>query len=197
METSSQGSRRSAGRRPSPRPDSSASVSSHATRMTPASSNSTTTGGSTLNLPQQMGVGSRKVSSSGGASLLQERLRERKVEKDREKRRGSVDGAFGNGYEDGEGGRRGSLREGARDSSSLSSPVKSSVSGGMGERRPSSSGPKGMGVKQIEEVSFLSYLSRTVASNKEEGKWRTGMHANAIEFIARLYFNQAELQSKT
>jgi len=67
---------------------------------------------------------------TSGASLLQERLRERKVESARQSRRRSVD----------LGGERGVQ----------SSPVKAKE-----ERRPSSSGAgKGMGVKQIEEVSI-------------------------------------------
>lgn len=76
--------------------------------------------------------------SSGGASLLQERLRERKVESARQDRRRSVDMAGGHPQ-------------------IQSSPVNGSRR--REERRPSSSGvttSKGMGVKQIEDVS--SYL---------------------------------------
>src|ERR1700760_585543 len=61
---------------------------------------------------------------ASGASLLQERLRERKV------RRGSID---------------------LSDRGAQSSPVRASY--GKDERRPSSSG-KGMGVKQMEDVSW-------------------------------------------
>jgi hypothetical protein len=74
MEDSSQGSRRS---RVPPRPESSASSM---TRMTPTSSNSSTT-----NLPRNTGA------RGTGNSLLQERLRERKVESARHNRRRSID----------------------------------------------------------------------------------------------------------
>jgi hypothetical protein len=111
------------------RPES--SNSAH-TRMTPTSS----TTSSSAHLPAHNGV---RAPSSGGASLLHERLRERKVESARQSRRRSVDL--------GSNGERGVQ----------SSPVK-----GREERRPSSSGitaGKGMGVKQIEEVcSSMKYL---------------------------------------
>lgn len=117
MEDSSQGSRRSR----APRPESSAS--SH-TRMTPTSSNS-----SAAHLPARS-LNPTQRAPSGGASLLQERLRERKVESARQTRRRSVDLDNERGVQ--------------------SSPVR----GTREERRPSSSGMgKGMGVKQIEEVS--------------------------------------------
>jgi hypothetical protein len=117
MEDSSQGSRRSR----APRPESSAS--SH-TRMTPTSSNS-----SAAHLPARSQNPAPRA-PSGGASLLQERLRERKVESARQTRRRSVDLDNERGVQ--------------------SSPVR----GTREERRPSSSGMgKGMGVKQIEEVS--------------------------------------------
>jgi hypothetical protein len=95
--------------------------------MTPSSSNS-----SSANLPRS-NTGAR---AGSGASLLQERLRERKVESARQSRRRSVD-------------------LGARDREIQSSPVKAKME--REERRPSSSGVtpgKGMGVKQIEEVSI-------------------------------------------
>ena len=125
MEDSSQGSRRS---RPSPRPESSASTH---TRMTPTSSNN-----SSAHLPPRTNQNQGARLASGGASLLQERLRERKVESARQSRRRSVD-MTGNG------------ERGVQ-----SSPVKGSS--GKEERRPSSSGVtagKGMGVKQMEDVS--------------------------------------------
>jgi len=104
-----------------PRPESSAS--SH-TRMTPTSSNS-----SAAHLPARSQNPAPRA-PSGGASLLQERLRERKVESARQTRRRSVDLDNERGVQ--------------------SSPVR----GTREERRPSSSGMgKGMGVKQIEEVS--------------------------------------------
>ena len=95
--------------------------------MTPSSS----TNSSTAHLPRS-NVGARATS---GASLLQERLRERKVESAQQSRRRSVD-----------------LDAGQR--GVQSSPVKALMS--REERRPNSSGvtaAKGMGVKQIEEVS--------------------------------------------
>ena len=103
------------------------SSSSKETRMTPTSSNS-----SSAHLPRA-NVGARPPS---GASLLQERLRERKVESARQSRRESVD-------------------MGAGEREAQGSPVKLVMA--RDERRPSSSGVaagKGMGVKQIEEVSF-------------------------------------------
>jgi len=118
MEDGSQGSRRTR----APRPESSAS--SH-TRMTPTSSNS-----SAAHLPSRNQNLSTRA-PSGGASLLQERLRERKVESARQSRRRSVDMDAERGIQ--------------------SSPVR----GPREDRRPSSSGivaAKGMGVKQIEEV---------------------------------------------
>ena len=75
------------------------------------------------------------VRAGSGASLLQERLRERKVESARQSRRRSVDLS-------------------AAERGVQSSPVKANMA--REERRPSSSGVtagKGMGVKQIEEVS--------------------------------------------
>jgi hypothetical protein len=98
--------------------------------MTPSSSNS-----SSANLPRSNG-GAR---AGSGASLLQERLRERKVESARQSRRRSVDLGDGGGVQ--------------------SSPVKANMI--REERRPSSSGVapgKGMGVKQIEEVSIAVVL---------------------------------------
>lgn len=93
-------------------------------RMTPTSSSNS----SSAHLP-----GRRAPSASGGASLLQERLRERKVESARQSRRRSVD-----------------LSDGDR--GVQSSPVKGSgresVSNGVAVG-------KGMGVKQIEEVCYL------------------------------------------
>jgi hypothetical protein len=127
MEDSSQGSRRS---RAPPRPES--STSSH-TRMTPTSSNS-----SAAHLPTRSQNSSARA-PSGGASLLQERLRERKVESARQSRRRSIDMGAEKGPQ--------------------SSPVRGG--GNREERRPSSSGiiaGKGMGVKQIEEVSWSAVL---------------------------------------
>jgi hypothetical protein len=121
MEDSSQGSRRSRATRPE------SSASSH-TRMTPTSSNS-----SAAHLPARSQNPSTRA-PSGGASLLQERLRERKVESARQSRRRSIDMDNERGVQ--------------------SSPVR----GAREERRPSSSGiaaGKGMGVKQIEEVSLF------------------------------------------
>lgn len=122
MDDSSQISRRS---RPlPPRPESSASSQ---TRMTPSSSNNS----SSVNLPRNQSF-SRGAS---GTSLLQERLRERKGESIASRRR-SVD-------------------VGERMVSS--SPLKS-----KDERRPSSSGTgKGMGIKQMEEVSYRPLGFRT------------------------------------
>ncbi len=104
------------------------SLSSH-TRMTPSSSNS-----SAVNLPRPNGP------RGSGASLLQERLRERKVEAARQGRRGSIDLSAN------------------MDKSVQSSPVKAARE--LDQRRPSSGGKvsgKGMGVKQIEEVSLPAY----------------------------------------
>jgi len=106
------------------------SSSSAHTRMTPTTSSSNS---SSAHLPARTAGGSR-APSSGGASLLHERLRERKVESARQSRRRSADlGSNG-------------------DRGVQSSPVK-----GREERRPSSGGVAagkgmGMGVKQIEEV---------------------------------------------
>lgn len=104
------------------------SASSH-TRMTPSSSNS-----SAAHLPRTNSM------RGSGASLLQERLRERKVEAARQGRRGSVDLSA-------------SMERGIQ-----SSPVKAARD--LDQRRPSSGGVngRGMGVKQIEEVSTLSHV---------------------------------------
>jgi hypothetical protein len=124
MEDSNQLSRRP---RPlPPRPESSASSQ---TRMTPSSSNNS----SSVNLPRNQSL-SRGAS---GTSLLQERLRERKGES-MTLRRGSID---------------------VGEKAVSSSPIK-----GKEERRPSSSGAgKGMGLKQIEEVSY-DHLPRPTAT---------------------------------
>lgn len=102
--------------------------------MTPQSSSNSS--GLTLNLAQlqqQRPATSRAVS---GTSLLQERLRERK---------GSA--------------RSRSIDMGEREV--VSSPVRSTISG-REERRPSSSsGAKGMGVKQTNEVRSL-HLSHAI-----------------------------------
>lgn len=113
-------------RRSRPSPRPESSASSSNTRMTQQSSSNNS---SSANLPP--GPHSGRVVS--GASLLQERLRERKFsESAKQSRRQSVDTSR----------------------AALSSPSKSS---GREERRPSSSGPgKGMGIKQIEEVSLTS-----------------------------------------
>lgn len=95
--------------------------------MTPSSS----TNSSSAHLPRS----NTGVRAGSGASLLQDRLRERKVESARQGRRRSVD-------------------LGAGEREVQSSPVKAIMA--REERRPSSSGVtagKGMGVKQIEEVS--------------------------------------------
>lgn len=118
-----------ASRRPraSPRPQSS---SSNNTRMTPSSSNS-----SSAHLPSRMSQATTVRGSSGG-SLLQERLRERKIETARQNSRSVGLGAGG-------------------EKRVQSSPVKGPIP--REERRPSSGGVgagKGMGVKQIEEVSL-------------------------------------------
>lgn len=117
MDDTSQTSRRS---RPlPPRPESSTSSQ---TRMTPSSSNNS----SSVNLPRNHSLSSSRGAS--GTSLLQERLRERKGESILARRR-SID---------------------IGDKTLPSSPLKSKE-----ERRPSSSGAgKGMGVKQMEEVSY-------------------------------------------
>jgi hypothetical protein len=102
--------------------------------MTPASSSS-----SAAHLPNRT-QGTSARAPSGGASLLQERLRERKVESARQSRRRSVD---------------------VTERGVQSSPVK--ANSGREERRPSSSGivaGKGMGVKQIEDVSRFSTLAQ-------------------------------------
>lgn len=109
------------------------SLSSH-TRMTPSSSNS-----SAAHLP-------RTVGTSSGTSLLQERLRERKAEvAARAARRRSTDLSSN------------------MERAVQSSPVKAARD--MDQRRPSSGGVvggKGMGVKQIEEVSvFCRLLNRS------------------------------------
>lgn len=86
---------------------------------------------SSVNLPRNQSL-SRGAS---GTSLLQERLRERKGES-MSQRRGSID---------------------VGEKTPLSSPIK-----GKEERRPSSSGAgKGMGLKQIEEVSYARPLQPT------------------------------------
>ena len=111
------------------RPESSNSAN---TRMTPTSSNS-----SSAHLPaRSAGTNGTRAPTSGGASLLQERLRERKVESARQSRRRSID--LSNG------------EKGVQ-----SSPVKGSA--GRGEERRSSvggvtAGKGGMGIKQMEEV---------------------------------------------
>jgi hypothetical protein len=100
--------------------------------MTPTSSNN-----SSAHLPPRTTQNPSIRGPSGGASLLQERLRERKVESARQSRRRSVDMSAS--------GERGVQ----------SSPVK--ASNGREDRRPSSSGVttgKGMGVKQMEDVSM-------------------------------------------
>jgi len=116
------------------RPESSAS--SHIGRMTPSSSNSSAANlGSLRNGNTNSNASAR--GSTGGASLLQERLRERKVESARQSRRRSVD------------------MSAAGDRGVQSSPVKASL---REERRPSSGGMgsgKGLGVKQIEEVCLF------------------------------------------
>ncbi|TVY85221.1 hypothetical protein LSUE1_G000362 [Lachnellula suecica] len=129
MEDRSQGS----GRSRAPRPESSNSAN---TRMTPTSS----TNSSSAHLPARLATNTgTRAPSTGGASLLHERLRERKVESARHSRRRSIDL--------GTSGERGVQ----------SSPVK--APGGREEYRPSTSSVpagKGMGVKQIEEqVSTL------------------------------------------
>lgn len=134
------------------RPESS---SSRDTKMTPGSS----TNSSSAHLPRS-NAGARATS---GATLLQERLRERKVESARQGRRRSVD-----------------LDAGQRDVQS--SPVKAAMA--REERRPSSSGvtaSKGMGVKQIEEVSMSVGGLRVVADN----------------FIASFYAAQAKFRPQT
>lgn len=131
MEDSSQGSRRT---RLSTRPESS---SSNNTRMTSNSSNN-----SAANPPS---LRSSTTSTNGGSSLLQERLRERKVESLRQSQRVSTDMTS-----------TGINRE------VQSSPVRGTHE--RDERRPSSSGKGasstskmglGMGVKQMEDVSFF------------------------------------------
>jgi hypothetical protein len=102
------------------------SSSSRDTRMTPASSN-----GSSAHLPTRINpINGGRTTPSTGASLLQERLRERKVESARANRHGSVD--------------LGHLR----DREVQSSPV------AREEKRSSSGGGKGMGVKGMEEVNL-------------------------------------------
>ncbi|KAF4627051.1 hypothetical protein G7Y89_g11100 [Cudoniella acicularis] len=109
------------------RPDSSAS--SH-TRMTPTSSSNS----SSAHLPPRTNSFNSPRLSTGGANLLHERLRERKVESARQMRRGSMD------------------LSSLADRGIQSSPVKAHMA--REERRPSSGGGKGMGVKQIEEVGL-------------------------------------------
>jgi hypothetical protein len=102
------------------------SSASSQTRMTPSSSNS-----SMAHLPRTNSI------RGSGTSLLQERLRERKVEAAKQGHRQSVDLSS-------------STERGAQ-----SSPVKATRDLEM--RRPSSGGVtsgRGMGVKQIEEVSI-------------------------------------------
>ncbi|CAG8983352.1 hypothetical protein HYALB_00000519 [Hymenoscyphus albidus] len=117
MEDSSQGSHRSRLLRPE-------SSSSNHTRMTPASSSN----GSSAHLPTRMNPNSSgRTTPSGGASLLQERLRDRKVEASRSLRRGSVDSHH------------------LRDREVQSSPITRE------DKRPSSGGVKALGVKSMEE----------------------------------------------
>ncbi|CZT52473.1 uncharacterized protein RSE6_13812 [Rhynchosporium secalis] len=111
------GSRRARGL---PRPDS--STSSHNTRMTPSSSNS-----STAHLPQRV----QDLTARGASgSLLQDRLRERKVESARQRRR-SIDPAVERGVQS-------SPVKGSRDDRR---PSSSGIVAG-----------KNMGVKQIEDA---------------------------------------------
>ena len=110
--------------------------------MTPTSS----TNSSSAHLPRS----NNAARGASGASLLQERLRERKVESARQIRRMSAD-----------------MGDGGRDVQS--SPVKAHMI--REERRPSSSGVgpgKGMGVKQIEEVStqIVLWNSRLILHSK-------------------------------
>lgn len=124
MEDSSQGSRRSRMIRPEARPESS---SSNNTRMTPASSSN----GSSAHLPSRMNPNSNgRITPSGGASLLQERLRDRKVESSRAMRKGSIDMSH------------------LKDREVQSSPI------AREDKRPNSGGVKGMGVKSMEEVGL-------------------------------------------
>jgi len=120
MEDRSQGSGRN-------RPPS--SNSAH-TRMTPTSSNS-----SSAHLParasQNNGTARGPSSSTGGASLLHERLRERKVESARQSRRRSVDLS-------------------TTEMGPQSSPTKGPIS-----RSGTNAAGKGMGVKQVEEVGYM------------------------------------------
>jgi hypothetical protein len=81
-----------------------------------------------------------RTTPSSGASLLQERLRERKVESARANRHGSID--------------MGHLR----DREVQSSPI------AREEKRPSSGGGKGMGVKGMEEVYIRKIILGTLAN---------------------------------
>lgn len=111
------------------RPESSSSTT---TKMTPPTTTISSSNGSIHHVSTR----GNNARGSSGTSLLQERLRERKVESAKANKRKSMDMS----------GDRGGIQ---------SSPIKGSRE--REERRPSSSGvgaAKGMGVKQIEDVSF-------------------------------------------
>lgn len=123
--------------------------------MTPTSSNS-----SAAHLPARSQNPSTRA-PSGGASLLQERLRERKVESARQSRRKSIDMDAERGVQ--------------------SSPVRARE-----ERRPSSSGiaaGKGMGVKQIEEVGSFD-LSQANANTAQQV---SSLHKQNFDLKLELY----------
>ncbi|KAE9365705.1 hypothetical protein N431DRAFT_352554 [Stipitochalara longipes BDJ] len=136
--------------------------------MTPTSSNS-----SAAHLPARSQNSSTRA-PSGGASLLQERLRERKVESARQSRRRSIDMDAERGVQ--------------------SSPVR----GPREERRPSSSGivaAKGMGVKQIEEqVSTLHKQNFDLKLELYHRRQRQEALEARLESLEKQVEEQAELQ---
>lgn len=134
--------------------------------MTPTSSNS-----SAAHLPARS-LNPTPRAPSGGASLLQERLRERKVESARQTRRRSVDLDNERGVQ--------------------SSPVR----GTREERRPSSSGMgKGMGVKQIEEqVSTLHKQNFDLKLELYHRRQRQEALEARLEALEKQVKEQAELQ---
>ncbi|TVY44303.1 hypothetical protein LOCC1_G005054 [Lachnellula occidentalis] len=149
------------------RPESSNSAN---TRMTPTSSNS-----SSAHLPARAGnINGTRAPSSGGASLLHERLRERKVESARQSRRQSVDTSNG--------------EKGVH-----SSPGK--ASGGRGEERRSSASGLGMGVKQIEEqVSTLHKQNFDLKLELFHRRQRQDTLEHKLQEAEKQINEQAELQ---
>ncbi|KAH8670209.1 hypothetical protein BGZ60DRAFT_30774 [Tricladium varicosporioides] len=162
-----EGSQGSSRRGRNSRPESSAS--SMQSRMTPSSSNS-----STAHLPSgRTNSFTSTRQSTGGANLLHERLRERKVESARAMRRGSMD-TIG-------------------DRNIQSSPIKATMA--REERRPSSGGGKGMGVKQMEDqVSTLHKQNFDLKLELYHRRQRQETLEKRLEAAEKQLEEQAEMQ---